>query len=671
MPVRIAFAACSKYNFDPEQEVWKEIGRQRPKHLVLLGDQIYMDFRGDGRLSTAEFKGYENGDPRTIALPEFEAQMRLRYSQQFRVKSFRELVHDILDDGGKVAMVWDDHDFGFNNALGGTQGPQDVAYAEYLMPADKKAASRRLFEEFRWNVARLGKDKNADYAPLPAADSAALAPGAGVQSSLPLPELDVFLLDTRSGRQSPALRTQQPSSILGQTQWDQLEHSIRHSDKRLIVIASGSPFSSSGWLSDQSWKQGRERNHQPYAEYGRLQTLARQLHQEGKQLLFIGGDRHTAKIIDDDPALPEIVCAGAAAPKPPRRNGRHFCMLEAQGDNRATVQLYTRGKLDASLSLPVHAATHATAVAHPAQDAWAYFYTLFLVTNRRFDGDKPTDEATNELRYFSFDGVKHRYNEAVSLDNWDPVDAATFWEGVFQCSERLRQRNKDITPQICIFVPGNRETNESAIEQYRTLNDMAFNAMGTFCLGTCIAFDWATQWDAVPSIKNYENNVDRAADAAQLLRANLTTGWEMAQRAQVQLSLVAHSLGNRVAVQALAELPPGTVDRYYANAADLPQGFFESGATHQAVVAACKSILVPHTTRDFVLKKAAELSDRFPEDRVGHTGPVAGAQIPTNVHYKDIGDLVSLLANPHGCLVANPPDNVMTLFASAMVQGQF
>ena len=171
MSERIAFAACFKLNSDPQQRVWQEIAAQQPDHLLLLGDQIYMDFQGDKRRGDGELIGYELGDPANLADSVFEQQMRLRYQRQLAAPGFRALVEATLVKG-KVDLVWDDHDFGFNNAIGrpGGEMDDDPVYARRLISGPKKAIALKCFNEFRRRLhprARLALDRRVAAAGAP------------------------------------------------------------------------------------------------------------------------------------------------------------------------------------------------------------------------------------------------------------------------------------------------------------------------------------------------------------------------------------------------------------------------------------------------------------------------------------------------------------------------
>jgi alkaline phosphatase D len=681
MHTRIAFAACTKFNFDSAQQVWRDIAEHSPDHLMLLGDQIYMDFVGDRDNGPNGFVGYDLGEPARVSDAEFEQQMRIRYTQQASVPSFRALVWGIGQRNGRVEMIWDDHDFGFNNALGLAGGPSDSAFNEYIISPEKRRISRRLFEEFRWNVRRIQDDVNAAYATLPHNMIPGADPFVGVHTHVQLELLDIFLVDTRSFRQSPATRESAlDASILGDDQWRWLSNGVRATSKKLVIIASGSPFSSTGFASDQSWRQAGSRKYKPYVEFEALRQLAAEQGnaRDPKSVLFIGGDRHSADVVEGAPPLPEFVCAGAAAPKGPflRSNGRHFCLVDVSDQSRATVRLFRKGEEEDTWpddAQPIVTGVTTTAatedrgqLARPLP-----FSDLYLMTNRQIDGHTPSDEPAAELRYFRFGGER-RQSKAGRLKHWDELTSQVFWTAVRTSAARLGELRADDADQICVFVPGNRESNDTAIEQYRSLNDVAFNAQGSGCLGTCILFDWASRMGAFDLTDIYQENIQRASHAAPLLAIALQELHKVCKQIDAHLSLVAHSLGNRVALKALEALPIKTVYRFYANAADLPRDAFATG-NGPAALKACQSVLIPYTAKDFVLKYA-ESADKGTGPRLGRMGPTAPQSI--GLHSKDVSDLVSR-ADPHGGLLWFPwpsdedAGRLQVAFCRALVQGDW
>ena len=110
----LVFASCMSALDNPEQPVWVEAAAHKPEWLVLGGDNIYMDY------------GVHLDQSRHWTPARFAQEMQLRYTRQFAVKTFRELVETI--PAGQVIGVWDDHDFAWQNCFGA-----DPSYGMHAM----------------------------------------------------------------------------------------------------------------------------------------------------------------------------------------------------------------------------------------------------------------------------------------------------------------------------------------------------------------------------------------------------------------------------------------------------------------------------------------------------------------------------------------------------------
>ncbi|MGY3571987.1 alkaline phosphatase D family protein [Vibrio paucivorans] len=130
---KVAFASCCRLEAFPDvpladkQPEWKEIHAQDPDYLLLLGDNIYMDY---GLLGDEPV-----GSPEHLSCSEFEQKMESKYHAQFSVPHFKNLIDEMKAKGGMLA-TWDDHDFAWNDAKGSE------------VPDDKKNASTRLFKKW-------------------------------------------------------------------------------------------------------------------------------------------------------------------------------------------------------------------------------------------------------------------------------------------------------------------------------------------------------------------------------------------------------------------------------------------------------------------------------------------------------------------------------------------
>src|SRR5687767_3937034 len=102
--MRIAFASCCLLGHDHEQITWQRIGGQRPDWLILMGDNIYMDY----------FPDLNAG--KCLSDKDFGLLMQSKYQAQFEHPSFNQLIRGDLGKRPNVLATWDDHDFAWNES---------------------------------------------------------------------------------------------------------------------------------------------------------------------------------------------------------------------------------------------------------------------------------------------------------------------------------------------------------------------------------------------------------------------------------------------------------------------------------------------------------------------------------------------------------------------------
>jgi hypothetical protein len=279
--MKIAFTSCMDASRVPHQPVWLEILSREPDALLLLGDQIYMDW---GDLGRSHWKKLIERD-RAKGLEAFAKDMHMRYEAQAGVKEFRELAEYFTQDGKQLLMTWDDHDFAWNNSVGA--GPDDE---ERRVPAEVKNISRALFLQFRgWLKAPTDK-----YPELSKAIPNVLAPPPGDEG---IEEFDVLakdavkvpyaLLDTRWYRTSRSLPGPD-CTMLGHPRPDGTDQRSRlraelAKPEGLLIVAAGAPLKYRYLLSDQDWESAGEGTYPEYAEL---------LQEAQRPVLFLGGDVH-------------------------------------------------------------------------------------------------------------------------------------------------------------------------------------------------------------------------------------------------------------------------------------------------------------------------------------------------------------------------------------------
>lgn len=131
-PLKIAFTSCMDTVNHGEQPGWRNLAREKPNAIVLLGDSIYMDygkkiagiFISGGPRPASE----ANGTPALLSVADFSSRMHQHYRQQYDVPGFLDSIRGCK---GNVHAIWDDHDFTWNNSRGaGPAGPALVPEAQ-------------------------------------------------------------------------------------------------------------------------------------------------------------------------------------------------------------------------------------------------------------------------------------------------------------------------------------------------------------------------------------------------------------------------------------------------------------------------------------------------------------------------------------------------------------
>lgn len=252
LPSRIAFGSCAHQ--DKPQPIWEAVLAAEPELFIFLGDNIYGDTR----------------DP---------AVLEAKYAQLAAQPGFRR-----LRDRVPVLAIWDDHDFGENDAGG-----------DYPM----KDASRRIFCDFWGEPA--GSPRRVRDGIYEAVEFAA----GGRRLQVLLPDLRFNRTPIRkldlggkpykewskgleaAGREVPGPYEREPdpqATMLGGTQWRWLEAQLaRPADLRILASSLQVVADFPGW---EAWIN--------YAEdHQRLLQTIRRARAEG--LFCISGDTHYAE----------------------------------------------------------------------------------------------------------------------------------------------------------------------------------------------------------------------------------------------------------------------------------------------------------------------------------------------------------------------------------------
>ena len=223
----IAFGSCN-HQWDP-QTIWSEVIQNDPDLWIWTGDIIYAD-------------------------TEDMVEMRKDYEHLKNTTGYRSLIQQC-----DIIGVWDDHDYGANNAG-----------KEYA----KKDSSKILLYDFL-EVPKIHPSHNR--------------PGVYQAYDYTFNDQDikVILLDVRSFQDKP---TEPNASLLGAAQWSWLEDILANSTSDIHLIAGGIQFLHTEHIYEKWFNFP--------AEYNRLLDLL--TNDDLKNIVLISGDRHIGEIASQE-----------------------------------------------------------------------------------------------------------------------------------------------------------------------------------------------------------------------------------------------------------------------------------------------------------------------------------------------------------------------------------
>lgn len=234
-PFSIAMGSCTYINepaydrpgraYGDSYGIFDAIADQKPDMMVWLGDNIYLREPDWGSRS-----GFLHRYTHTRSTPEMQ-------------RLLRSTAH---------CAIWDDHDFGPNDADGSFVG---------------STMARELFDVF-WPNPTNG------------------VPGVeGTTSCFSYYDVDLFLMDDRTFRVPADLRTAEPL-LFGKQQLDWLIQALKYSDASFKLVAVGSQVLNTASVYENFSTMPKER-----AE------LLRRIEEEGiRGVVFITGDRHFTEL---------------------------------------------------------------------------------------------------------------------------------------------------------------------------------------------------------------------------------------------------------------------------------------------------------------------------------------------------------------------------------------
>jgi hypothetical protein len=290
--MKIAFTSCMDAENAPSQPVWTAIQADQPDVLMLLGDQIYMDW-GLSLAKEPQWKKLINKKGEE-GLALFAQDMHRRYALQWQVPQFRAFVRWFTQRPGytpqRLLVTWDEHDLAWNNAYG--EGVNGEGEPLRTVPPAVKTVARRLFDQF---VAMLRDPAAPDAYPplnLPTPLMALVPPVKGVeQGPLDVGDVRLMLLDERwyrTHRDHPNEASRAPQ-LLGAAQQAWLFGALGQAG--LTIVAGSSPMKHGYLLGHQGW-HAPARNGQPARDYPEYQAFQNAAVASGKAVLYLAGDIH-------------------------------------------------------------------------------------------------------------------------------------------------------------------------------------------------------------------------------------------------------------------------------------------------------------------------------------------------------------------------------------------
>lgn len=229
-----AFGSCShQERFGEHQPIWTAIAKEAPDCFFFIGDNIYLPSKPESYPATRD------------AVLDF---YRERYDHQRRMPELQSLLRSTYCFG-----IWDDHDYGPNNADKNWSW-KDVAFEvfkEYFPGTYGLPDAPGCFQKFSWG------------------------------------DVDIFLLDDRSFR-DPNDSPKPDKTMFGDAQLAWLKHGLAASTAKVKLIVNGNQM-----LSDKH-------PHESWGTYFRPERDAflRWLwDQKIGGVFFLAGDRHFAELI--------------------------------------------------------------------------------------------------------------------------------------------------------------------------------------------------------------------------------------------------------------------------------------------------------------------------------------------------------------------------------------
>jgi len=300
--MKLAFTSCMDADDHDSQPVWRHIQDQQPDVLMLLGDQIYMDWDPTALFDESPVRKRLDRNP-DRHLPKFAREMHDRYAMQWDVPEFQELIRDFVTRrqlGGQLLVTWDDHDFAWNNSC----GAGDPNKPRYVKP-DVAEVSRKLFNQF----VHVLRNPPAPGAPYPSLE-AALDNTFSLPTAQRVDDFPIVLLDQRSWRTHI---DDANATLLGAQQQQFLWNEVAQG-QGLLIVAGGTPMRRDQGRREQGWRAKPDKQGQQLA-YPEYQQFLDRTRQAERAVLYLAGDIHHNLYggpVEPQANIVQVLASGAA-----------------------------------------------------------------------------------------------------------------------------------------------------------------------------------------------------------------------------------------------------------------------------------------------------------------------------------------------------------------------
>lgn len=260
--VRLAFGSCSKISQFPNGPIYNAIAKEAPHLMIFLGDNAYFIVAdgSDRHFSTTGPVGDWN----------FPDAMRMRHLITRVHPDLQGMLRSVPSYG-----IWDDHDYGPNNA--------DRTF-------DLKEEALRVFKQM-WANPGWGTTQTP-----------------GIFSNFRCGPAEIFLLDDRYYKYSPDIHkdvTRDTGAIWGREQLAWLLDALKKSTASVKVIANGTQV---------LCQDGRGEGHYREA-FGEFQKLAQTLAAEKiGGVVFLSGDRHHSEAMQQAQPDGTLIAEATSSP---------------------------------------------------------------------------------------------------------------------------------------------------------------------------------------------------------------------------------------------------------------------------------------------------------------------------------------------------------------------